>query len=128
MPTTKEDKYILLVEDDVFIQKAYQLKFTKENIRTEVVSNGKQAMELLETRKEKPSVIMLDLMLPFVSGFEILTKITTTKEWQHIPVIVLSNLSQETDIEKAKKMGARAFLVKADIKIDDVVKKVKEYL
>lgn len=128
MPTIKENKYILLIEDDVFIQKAYQLKFTKENIRTEAVGNGKQAMELLETRKEKPSVIMLDLMLPFVSGFEILAKITATKEWQHIPVIVLSNLSQETDIEKAKKMGAKAFLVKADIKIDDVVKKVKEYL
>ena len=129
MPKETTEKHVLLIEDDVFIQKAYQLKFGKNGIQTKVLNDGKAALEYIENASsEKPNAVMLDLMLPFVSGFEILEKIRITKGWETIPVIILSNLSQESDIEKAKKLGAKEFLVKADVKIDDVIKKVKEYL
>ena len=121
--------HILIIEDDPIIQKAYQLKFGKVGIELEAISDGKKALARVGAESSNlPSVVILDLMLPYVSGFELLETMRKTKGWDNVPVIVLSNLSQEVDRAKVEALGVKDYLVKADTRIDDVVAKVKSYL
>ena len=73
----------------------------------------------------KPDVVILDLILPKMSGFEVMETIAADPELSKIPVIVLSNLAQDADIEKLKKMGAREYFVKVRISTDDIIKRIK---
>jgi len=121
-------KYIFIIEDDPLLLKAYKLKFTKRGIDIRTATDGKEALEFLAKEPEKPAAILLDLMLPQISGFEVLESLKTMPGWKKMPIVVLSNLSQEADFEKAKALGVREYLVKADVKIDDVVEKMLGYL
>ena len=78
--------------------------------------------------EEKPNLILLDLLLPGLNGFQVLEKIKAEDSLKNIPVIIFSNLGQREDIEKAKQLGADDFLIKANFTLDDVVAKTKEYL
>lgn len=121
--------YILIVEDDPMVQRAYQLKFGKNGVETKSANDGQEAVAFLDANQDNPpKAVILDLMLPFVSGFEILEKMRTHENWKKTPVVILSNLSQEIDIQKAKELGVTEYCVKADIKIDDVVEKISSYL
>lgn len=115
---------ILLVEDDVFLIKALTTKLSKEGIE---VLQGKDGEEALVKIKEKPELILLDLMLPKKSGFEVLGEIKRDASLKDIPVIIMSNLGQEDDIKKGIALGAIDYLIKADIKIDDIVAKIKTF-
>ena len=123
---TTSEKIVLIVEDDMFLMKAYELKFQKEGIQVWTTSDGKEALTFLE--KPPPSVVLLDLLLPGVSGFEILAAIRKSENWRSVPVLVLSNLSQAGDLERAKALGVEDYLIKANTKINDIVDKVKKYL
>lgn len=119
-------KTILIIEDDPFLVKAYQLRFERENMDVEVAITGTDA--LLRLEKAPPHIVMLDLMLPGVSGFDILAAIRRLPSWKSIPVIILSNLGQPEDIQRAKELGATDYVVKANAKINDIADVVKKYL
>jgi two-component system alkaline phosphatase synthesis response regulator PhoP len=127
MGDTKQ-KWVLVVEDDAYINKAYAAKFGHEGIKAEFAIDGEEAMKQLKAADPLPSLIMLDLMLPKKNGFEVLTDIKATAGYKKIPVIILTNLGQETDAKRGLDMGADEYLVKADTKIGDIVTKINSYL
>ena len=119
-------KKILIVEDDDYISKIYEIKFAKEGIAISIARDGEEAVKKAST--ENPDLILLDLMIPKKDGFEVLEEIKSTSKNAKTPVIVLSNLGQASDIERAEKLGAQDFLVKVDHSIQDVVEKVNKSL
>ncbi len=121
-----EDKYVLVVEDDPFYSKIYKTKLAKEHILSEIVGNGNDALKV--SRERRPSLILLDLIMPGKDGFETLTEIKADPVLKDVPVIVLSNLSQEEDIKRIMELGAEEYLVKANVPIQEVIDKVKHNL
>ena len=128
MADKKENKKtILVVEDDKFLIKIYQVKFEKEGFEVMIASDGNEAMAMLYGNKI-PDIVLLDLMLPITNGFDVLAAMKKKEKWKNIPVIVLSNLGQDSDIKKAKDMGVTENVVKSNSKINEIVSKVKQYL
>lgn len=117
---------ILVVEDDFFLIKVFQTKLTNEGFQVEIAADGVLAMEILN--RFSPDLILLDLVMPRKDGFEVLEDLSQDKKLSKIPVIVLTNLGQDSDVERVKKYGVVDYLVKSDISIDDVVSKVKSVL
>jgi len=115
---------VVLVEDDKFLQKILMTKFIKEGFDVRSASDAEEGLQLILT--EAPNIVLLDLILPKMSGFDLLTELKTNPKTKGIPVVILSNLGQEEDIARARGLGAIDFLVKADISINEVVQKVKE--
>jgi len=120
------EKKVLVVEDDHFLAKIYKIKLAKENIDAIISLDGEEALEII--KKEKPALILLDMVLPGMNGFEILEKVRQEPALKKIPVIILSNLGQDADIARGKELGVIDYFVKSDISIHDVVKKIKENL
>lgn len=110
-------KKILIVEDEKAIAKALKLKLEHEGYEAVVNNSGAGVVDII--KKEKPALMLLDLVMPKVDGFAVLEKLKEEKI--HIPVIVLSNLSQEEDEKKAKALGAKEFFVKSNVLLNDVV-------
>lgn len=123
---TENVKKIMIVEDDEHISKVYEIKFAKEGFVTSLAVDGEEAVAKITT--EKPDIILLDLMIPKKDGFAVLEEIRGYLELAQIPVIVLSNLGQQADQERALALGAKEYLVKVDHPIQEVVDKVKGYL
>lgn len=124
-----KNKWVFVVEDDEFVSKAYETKFAYEDIEAKFAKDGGEALEMLrEEGSNVPSIVLLDLMLPVLNGFEVLEKLKADSKWKKIPVIILSNLGQSDDQERGKELGAEEYLVKADTKMADIVEKVKGYL
>jgi putative two-component system response regulator len=122
-----DNKYVLVVEDDSFYQKIYKTKLAKEDISAELASNGDEAIKIIKERGA-PSLMMLDLIMPGKDGFQTLAEIKASPEMKDIPVIVLSNLSQEEDIKRIMEMGATEYLIKANTPIQDIVSRLKNAL
>lgn len=119
------EKYkILAVEDDEVLNKVYEIEMVDENTEVFAALNGKEAREKFSL---KPDLIVLDIMLPGESGFELLKEIRKNPDTKNAIVIVVSNLSQTADMETAKNLGAEEFMTKADISIHTLAKKIKEY-
>ena len=103
---------VLLVEDDSLMVKMYNLKFTHDGFDVEVALDGEEALQKV---KNNPDVIVLDIMLPKMSGTEVLEKIKANAETKNIPVIVLTNLNvTENDVKKTKKLGAKEIMMKTN--------------
>ncbi len=117
---------ILIVEDDEFLRSLTAKRLEKEGYSLTIAVDGQAAID--QAGAEKPDLILLDLLLPGVNGFDALAKIRSLDGLGTVPVVVFSNLGQKEDIEKAKSLGANDFMVKANFTLDDVVAKVKEYL
>lgn len=117
---------ILLIEDDPFILKMYETKFRLEKLETKIAENGQKGLDLLESFD--PDIVLLDLMMPEKDGFEVLQEMRSSEKWQKLPVIVLSNISQEIDIERARELGATDYYVKTSLTPQQVVDKIKEVL
>lgn len=117
-------KTIFLIEDDLFLVKAYRIKLQQENFEIWEANDGKEAMKFLE--KDPPDLVLLDLMLPGVSGFDILAAIRKNDKWKNVKVIILSNLGQPMDIERGKQFGVIDYIIKANVKINDVIDKIKK--
>jgi CheY-like chemotaxis protein len=122
-----EKPVVLIVEDNTVINKAYSAKFAHDGIMTEFAEDGEEALQRLKSGR-KPALILLDLMLPKKSGFEVLEEIRQDSRLQDIPVIILTNLAQELDTKRGLALGAKEYLIKANIKIEDLMNKVKKYL
>lgn len=117
-------KRVLIAEDEKPIAKALHLKLSSSDYEAVVAKNGEEALAKL--KEEHFDVLLLDLMMPIVDGFMVLERLKETEN--SIPVIILSNLSQEEDIQKAKELGAKDFFVKSNTPISEVVDYVKNAL
>ena len=117
---------ILLVEDDPFLSSILQLKLDKENFKTIRAADGEEALNLLTEQGIKPDVILLDLILPKKNGFEVLETIRQDPTLEKLPVIIISNLGQPSDIDRGKALGVIDYFVKAKLSVDELVNKVKE--
>ena len=124
MPAKKTK--ILIVEDDPFLMNMYVTKFELENFDVSVAEDGDKGYKIAV--KEMPDLIMLDIMLPKADGFEVLKKIKGAEKTKNIPVMLLTNLSQKEEIEKAIGLGAADYLIKAHYMPSEVVDKVKKAL
>jgi DNA-binding response OmpR family regulator len=119
-------KKILLVEDDTNLASVYKSRLELEGFIVAVVSNGEEALST--TLKEKPDLILLDAMMPKISGFDVLDILRNTPETAHVRVIMLTALSQEKDEQRAKALGVNDYLVKSQVVIGDVVERIKYHL
>lgn len=117
---------ILVAEDDKFLMKVYQAKLTKEGFDVKIAGDGEEVGKLLQTFI--PDIILLDLMMPKMDGFAVLSQLKSRDQYKNIPVIVMSNLSQAEDKKKALSMGAIDYIVKSDNPIQGIVDKVKSYI
>ena len=116
----------MIVEDDEHISKVYEIKLAKEGFATSLAVDGDVAVTKITS--EKPDLILLDLMIPKKDGFGVLEDIKKVPELAGIPVIVLSNLGQQSDQDRALGLGANEYLVKVDYPIQEVVDRIKKYL
>lgn len=119
-------KAVLLVEDNDFIRNMYQLKFAKSDI--EVIEAVDGAMALQKVSEHKPDVILLDLMMPNVNGLEVLRELKKQGITPGLPVIVLTNVMDQTTIAEAKQLGARDYIIKTDLTPSQVLDKTLPYL
>ena len=119
-----DDDVILIAEDERPLAKALKLKLTDIGLKVKVVSNGQEAIDALKL--ERFSLVLMDLVMPGVDGFGLLEYIQNSGV--HIPVVVLSNLNQQSDRNRAFKLGATDYFVKADMQLSEIVDKIKGLL
>jgi len=119
-------KKILIVEDDKFLRELIAKKLSEEGFIVEEASDGEEGIRKI--KEGRPDLILLDLILPNIDGFEVLEKIKEDLETKPIPVIILSNLGQKEDIERGLKLGAFDYLVKAHFTPGEVIEKVRNAL
>lgn len=118
-------KRILVVEDDKFLRELFVRKLYSDGFDVKNAIDAKAAFEILAEEK-KPDIILLDLILPGEDGFSVLGRIKKDPNLASIPVMVLSNLGQKEDIDKAMELGAIDFMVKANFTLDEIIARVKE--
>lgn len=119
-------KKILLVEDDTALAGIYQTRLVAEGFDVRHVDNGEQALAVaLEYR---PDLIVLDVMMPKINGFDVLDIVRNTPEIGGVPVIMLTALSQAKDKQRAEEIGADDYLVKSQVVIGDVMARIKHHL
>ncbi len=119
----EEKKKILIVDDDNFLLDMYALKFSQNNFEVEAASSGAQAIEKLQ-RGFKPDVILMDVIMPEMNGFEMLEKINAGKLSENSIKIVLSNKGQQSDMDEGNSLGASGYIVKANSTPAEVIEQV----
>ena len=119
-------KHILLVEDDPFLVDIYATKLKEQGFSCEAVEDGEQVLKKIA--EKPPALLLLDIVLPHINGWQILTKIRQDPKIKKIPIIILSNLSQQAEVEKGLKLGATKYLIKAHFTPKEVVKEIKKIL
>ncbi|HEY0965434.1 MAG TPA: response regulator [Candidatus Saccharimonadales bacterium] len=119
-------KRILLVEDDTSLADVYQARLELEGFEVRQVNNGEDALSTAVSFK--PELILLDAMMPKISGFDVLDILRNTPETTNIKVVMLTALSQPKDKERAENLGVDDYLVKSQVVIGDVVDRVKHHL
>lgn len=126
MSKTAKQPKVLLVEDDPFLYKVLSQRLRDEGVDVTVSTDGESA--LADADRVKPNLLLLDLILPKMSGFEVLAALRAKPGFAKLAVVVLSNLGQQEDIDQIEKLGVREYLVKADYSLSEMVKKVKEHV
>ena len=119
-------KKILLIEDDKFLRDLMNKKLLSMGYDVVAAADGESGLTMI--KESKPDVVLLDLILPGINGFEVLERAKKDPETASIPVIILSNLGQSEDIEKGLKLGAKDFLVKAHFTPQEIINKLKAIL
>lgn len=120
MPSQK----ILIIEDNQDLRTMYKIAFEESGYEVSLCQNGMNAVSLVDTFQ--PDIILLDIMMPFVSGFDFLKTVRAREN--HVKIIINSNLSQESDIQKGKELGADEYFKKTDFTPFELVKKIGEIL
>lgn len=120
--------HILLIEDDSFITQMYATKIDELGFNVFTASNQPEVKDILAKNGKQISLILLDLILPDVSGFDILQWIKKQANLKDIPVLVLSNLSSQADINQAFELGAVDYIVKSNYTPTEVMRTVQKYL
>ena len=119
-------KAILIIEDDKFLRDLMARKLLKEGFDISEAVDGEQGVK--EVKEKKPDLILLDLILPGLDGFDVLAKIKEDPVLAEIPVIILSNLGQKDDIERGLKLGAIDYLIKAHFTPGEIIEKIGRVL
>ncbi len=120
-------KRILITEDDPYLAKLYSKHLSAEpGFAVEIVRSGEEAIAAIG--KNPPDLLLLDLLLPGTDGFGVLEYVKSNPERFSFPVIILTNLGQEADIERGRKLGASDYLVKSDLYLTELAEKVRQYL
>ena len=122
----KPPKRILLAEDDRFLRKAAEVTLRRHGFTVLTASDGEADVQM--ARAEAPDLVLLDLIMPRLQGFEVLRTLKQDPATQAIPVIVLSSLGQPSDVRQAMEEGAAAYFVKADLSLQALVQRVEEAL
>ncbi|MCK5061116.1 response regulator [Candidatus Parcubacteria bacterium] len=117
---------ILLIEDDPFLLSMYSTKFGLENFSVISADDGEKGWQMAE--EVRPDIILLDILMPKMNGFEVLEKLKANKKTKNIPVILLTNLNQKDEIERGMTLGADDYLIKAHFMPSEVVEKIKKVL
>ena len=117
---------VLLIEDDTFLGNIYKTKFEMEKFKVIVATDGLEGLEM--AKKKKPDIILLDILMPKMDGFEVLENLKKDKSLVSIPVVLLTNLGQKDDVDKGLGLGAVDYLIKAHYKPSETVDKVKSVL
>ena len=117
---------ILIVEDDPFLSEMYSTKLIQEKFDVDFATDGKEAIK--KAKEVKPDLILLDIVLPKMDGFEVLQEIKKDPELRNIQIIALTNLGQKEEVEKGLESGAAKYLVKAHYTPTEVVKEIKQIL
>jgi len=123
---TLKNKIILIAEDEQFLQKIMAQKLTALGAKVLAASNGQEAVEII--RKETPDLVLLDLMMPIQNGFDVLKITKADEKLKNIPIIILSNLEQDTDRAHCKELGAVDYLIKSNVPLKDITTLVISYL
>jgi len=124
MENTK--KKIMIVEDDSFVMDIYQTKLAQSGFETIEAGNGLEAVKILE--KEKPDLILLDILMPYMDGMEVLKKIKKEEKFKDTPVILLTNLSQQEEVNRGLELWAKDYLIKSHFTPSEVLDKINSYL
>jgi len=117
---------VLLIEDDTFLGNIYKTKFEMEKFKVIVATDGLEGLDM--AKKKKPDIILLDILMPKMDGFEVLENLKKDKSLASIPVVLLTNLGQKDDVDKGLGLGAVDYLIKAHYKPSETVDKVKSVL
>lgn len=117
---------ILLIDKDEFFVKTWKLKLTSEGFMVEIAFDGEQGWAKIISIQ--PNIILIDLILPKLDGFEILERLNSKPNLSRIPVIVLSSLAQESDVERVGKLGGKDFFAKENLDFVEVVEKIRQLL
>lgn len=123
---TSEKKSILIIDDDKFLLDMYSLKFTDEGFDVESMLYSKDVLEKLEKEEYIPDIILMDLVMPGIDGFELLKEFKDKKLTPKTSLIILSNLGEKAEIDRAKSLGADGYIIKANTTPSEVVKRVRE--
>lgn len=121
-----DQKKVLLVEDEPLIGNLLKQRLEREGVTVQLARDGEEALQALQGAP--PDLILLDVILPKISGFELMERIQADPQLAHAPIVVISNLGQDTDIAKGTSLGATAYIVKAKVSIDELVDTIKEFL
>jgi len=121
-----EAKKILLVEDEPLLGNLLKQRLEKEGFEVTLAHDGEEALTRL--RESAPDLVLLDIILPKISGFELLETLQADPQLERAPVIVISNLGQESDVSRGQSLGAVEYFVKAKVSIEELVEHVKTFL
>jgi DNA-binding response OmpR family regulator len=121
MPETS--KKVMLVEDDKFLSSLIRARLEKDGFQVAQAFDGDDAIKRLP--EERPDLVILDLIMPKTNGFDVLKAISLMPGLERTPVVVVSNLAQDSDVLKAQQLGAKAYFVKVKISIDDLIGKIE---
>ena len=124
MPT--KSPIVLLVEDDKSLIEMYQVRFQEEGFTILLAEDGATGLQF--AREQHPSIILLDIMLPKMDGFAVLTELKKDSGTKHIPVLMMTNLGQQADIDKGHQLGADDYIVKSSLTPSQVAEKIKTFL
>lgn len=119
-------KKVLLVEDDQFLSSLLKNRLIKEGVEVLYAKDGQEAIDVL--RDNKPDLILLDLILPKKSGFEVMEMVKDDPQLQNPPIIIISNLGQPEDIQRGQDLGAVEYFIKAKTSIDDLILNIIDFL
>jgi len=119
-------KKILLVEDDVFMLELLSEKLRKSGFDVSVATNGEECLKILESLK--PDLVLLDVVMPKLDGFDVLRRIKSSQDSSSVPVVILSNLGQKEEIERAMSLGAKDYIIKANFTTKEIVEKLNSIL
>ena len=117
---------ILIIEDDKFLRELISQKLLNEGFNVSEAVDGEAGVKKI--KEEKPALVLLDLILPGIDGFEVLSRISKEPDLVSIPVIILSNLGQKDDVERGLKLGAVDYLIKAHFTPGEIIAKIKKFL
>ncbi|MFH1582640.1 MAG: response regulator [bacterium] len=117
---------ILLVEDDSFLIDIYGTKLKESGFELEVVSDGSEVLS--KTKEIKPDIVILDVVLPQMDGWEVLKALRAEESLKDLKIIILSNLGQKEEVEKGMALGATSYLIKAHYTPSEVVEEIKKIL